>query len=90
MSHEPYAADYLFASPAGPWIRCFFWVPTRLYDGRIAWLRSGWGQCMAVHTYLQNGGDSFWRYTTTTVDTGVKGNCPSGNMELKTSDHTTW
>jgi hypothetical protein len=63
MSDIPYAPRFMFASPAGPWMRFFAWKPRRMYDGRVLWLRYGWRRLVAIHSYLPNGGDTFWCYT---------------------------
>jgi hypothetical protein len=64
MHRRPFAPEYAFANPCGPWVETFAWIPRRMWHGRWVWLRPAWRQAMVVHEHLTpGGGDVFWRWT---------------------------
>lgn len=53
----------MFGNVAGPWRRCFAWLPTRLFDGTWVWLRTIRRRRIQLKSYLQGGPDQWWQYS---------------------------
>lgn len=56
--------DYvpMFGKFVGPWRPAFAWLPTRLFDGELVWLRKIVRRRVQKHDYLTGGPDQWWFY----------------------------
>lgn len=59
-----YWPGLIFADYAGPQKRTFAWLPVKLWNGRLAWMRHVWRRHAVVKAHLcPGGGDVFLMYS---------------------------
>ena len=61
----PYAPEPRFGHPIGIWRPAFAWLPTRMFDGKLVWLRTYWTRRIQKYHYLDGGADFWWQNTDT-------------------------